>query len=119
MGQIDSFKRVLGIAGQESPIPETGIEVKEEVVKQVEPKPSVPTPKEKPIKRRATIPSGGKSTLAVSTGTREEMHLLSFWARRQGLTQGESSEDLLRFLITRFYKKYPDSKAFVEQMRLK
>lgn len=106
MGQIDSFKKVLGIAGQ-SVTGDAGIEVKEEKVPEVE-----------PVKNKAK-PTGGKSTLAVSSLTREEVHLLAFWARRQGLTHGETSEDFLQFVIKRFYKKHPESKAFVEQMRLK
>ncbi len=46
--------------------------------------------------------------------TREEIHVLSFWAQRQKLTDTASSEALLRVMLDTFYEKYPKSKRYVE-----
>jgi hypothetical protein len=107
MGQIDSFKKVLGITDQPNGSPATVAEVKEEKVqKPVEEKsrPRKTTAKEK----------RPRTTLAVSIQTREEIHVLSFWAQRQKLTDAASSETLLRIMLDTFYEKYPKAKKYVE-----
>ena len=107
MGQIDSFKKVLGITDQPNGSPATVAEVKEEKAqKPVEEKsrPRKTTAKEK----------RPRTTLAVSMQTREEIHVLSFWAHRQKLTAAASSEALLRVMLDTFYEKYPKAKKYVE-----
>ena len=107
MGQIDSFKKVLGITDQPSGSPATVVEVKEEKDKEQ----SVETsrPRKKPTKTQRQ-----RTTLAVSMPTREEIHVLSFWAQRQKLTDAASSEALLRVMLDTFYEKYPKAKKYVE-----
>lgn len=107
MGQIDSFKKVLGITDQPNGSPATVAEVKEEKVqKPVEEKsrPRKTTAKEK----------RPRTTLAVSMQTREELHVLSFWAQRHGITHTASSESLLRVMLDDFYEKHPKAKKYVD-----
>ena len=107
MGQIDSFKKVLGITDQPNGSPATVAEVKKEKVqKPVEEKsrPRKTTAKEK----------RPRTTLAVSMQTREEIHVLSFWAQRRKLTDTASSEALLRIMLDTFYERYPNAKKYVE-----
>ena len=107
MGQIDSFKKVLGITDQPNGSPATVAEVKEEKAqKPVEEKsrPRKTTAKEK----------RPRTTLAVSMQTREEIHVLSFWAQRRKLTDTASSEALLRIMLDTFYERYPKAKKYVE-----
>lgn len=112
MGQIDSFKRVLGVAGQKTAVINAGIEVKEEVQPEVAKpvSPSVSSPKNEKSTPRA------KSTVAVSKDTREQMRLLAFWAFRQGIIKGDTSEDLVLEMIKIFCKKHPEGKDFVQRM---
>lgn len=112
MGQIDSFKRVLGVAGQKTAGINAGIEVKEEVQPEVA-KPVSPSVSSQ-TKVKPTLK--GKSTLAVSRDTREHMRLLSFWAFRQGIIKGDTSEDLLQEMINLFCKKHTEGKDFVQRM---
>ena len=107
MGQIDSFKKVLGITDQPNGSPATVAEVKEEKVqKPVEEKsrPRKTTAKEK----------RPRTTLAVSMQTREEIHVLSFWAQRNWITHLASSESLLWVMLVDFYEKHPKAKKYVD-----
>lgn len=112
MGQIDSFKRVLGVAGQKTVGINAGIEVKEEVQPEVAKpvSPSVSSSKEKKPTPK------GKSTIAVSKDTREQMRLLAFWAFRQGIIKGDTSEDLVQEMMKLFYKMHTEGKDFVQRM---
>ena len=107
MGQIDSFKKVLGITDQPNGSPATVVEVKEEKV----PEQTVDTPRQRKKQAKA---QRQRTTLAVSMQTREEIHVLSFWAHRQKLTAAASSEALLRVMLDTFYEKYPKAKKYVE-----
>jgi hypothetical protein len=109
MGQIDSFKKVLGITDQSSGSPATVVEMKEEKVQ--EQTAEAPRPRKKQTKAQHQ-----RTTLAVSIQTREEIHVLSFWAQRQKLTDAASSESLLRIMLDIFYEKYPKAKRYVEYM---
>ena len=108
MGQIDSFKRVLGIAGQDEENPETGNEVKEEKPKAVRQKKDV-TPRKLP---KCT------SSVAVSREMHQELTRLKFWAYQNGVISEQATQAILRLALDCFYKKYPDGKAFVEQQTL-
>ena len=55
-----------------------------------------------------------RTTLAVSMQTREEIHVLSFWAQRHGITHLASSESLLRVMLDDFYEKHPKAKKYVD-----
>ena len=112
MGQIDSFKRVLGVAGQKTAGINAGIEVKEEVQPEVA-KP-VSHPVSSPQNEKST--PRAKSTVAVSKDTREQMRLLAFWAIRQGIIKGDTSEDLVQEMIKLFYKTHTEGKDFVQRM---
>ena len=105
MGQIDSFKKVLGITDQPNGSQSTVAEVKEEKEQTAE----TPRQRKKPTKAQRQ-----RTTLAVSMQTREEIHVLSFWAQRQKLTDTASSEALLRVVLDTFYEKYPKAKRYVE-----
>ncbi len=107
MGQIDSFKKVLGISDQPKESPATVVEVKEEKIQ--EQTAETPRPRKKQTKAQRQ-----RTTLAVSMQTREEIHVLSFWAQRQKLTETASSEALLRLMLDSFYEKYPKAKRYVE-----
>ena len=107
MGQIDSFKKVLGITDQPNGSPATVAEVKEEKVQEL----TVETPR---LRKKQTKDHRPRTTLAVSMPTREEIHVLSFWAQRQKLTATASSEALLRIMLDTFYEKYPKAKKYVE-----
>ena len=107
MGQIDSFKKVLGITDQPNGSPATVAEVKEEKVQ--EQIADTPRQRKKPTKAQRQ-----RTTLAVSMQTREEIHVLSFWAKRQGISQSASSESILQVLLDTFYEKYPKAKKFVD-----
>ncbi len=118
MGQIDSFKRVLGIAGQ-TVSSDAGIEMNSEVAQEPEHRqdetPAAAGKKVKKKKEEARI-RPGRSSLAVSAEMRDEFRLLAFWARREALISTPSSEELLHLMIQLFYKKYPEGKAFLERM---
>ena len=107
MGQIDSFKKVLGITDQPNGSPATVVEMKEEKVQEQ----TVDSPRQR---KKPTKAQRQRTTLAVSKQTREEIHVLSFWAQRQKLTDTASSEALLRVMLDTFYEKYPKSKRYVE-----
>ena len=107
MGQIDSFKKVLGITDQPNESPATVTGVKEEKVQDQ----TMDTPRQRNKQAKA---QRQRTTLAVSMQTREEIHVLSFWAQRQKLTTSASSEALLRILLDYFYEKYPKAKRYVE-----
>ena len=107
MGQIDSFKKVLGITDQSGGSPATVAEVKEEKVQEQ----TVEAPH---VRKKQAKGQRQRTTLAVSMQTREEIHVLSFWAQRQKLTDAASSEELLRVMLDTFYEKYPKAKRYVE-----
>ena len=107
MGQIDSFKKVLGITDQPSGLPATVVEVKEEKVQEQ----TVEAPR---VRKKQAKVQRQRTTLAVSIQTREEIHVLSFWAQRQKLTATASSEALLRIMLDTFYEKYPKAKKYVD-----
>ena len=109
MGQIDSFKKVLGITDQPNGLPAKVAEVKEEE----ESSQPVESPRPRKKSRKA---KNQRSTLAVTMQTREEIHVLSFWAQRQKLMDAASSEALLRVMINTFYEKYPKAKKYVDMM---
>ena len=97
MGQIDSFKRVLGVAGQKTGV-NAGIEVKEEI------KPETKRRKE-------------RSSLTVSPTLRKEIRLLSFWAAHKAIIREETAEALLQSMVQSFLKKYPEAREFVKEMK--
>ena len=107
MGQIDSFKRVLGIAGQDSPLPNTGIEVKEEI--------AATPPKVRQMKetRQKDLPKCS-ATVAVSKEMHQELTKLKFWAFQNGVISEQATQAILRLALDCFYKKYPEAKRFVE-----
>ena len=107
MGQIDSFKKVLGITDQPSGSPATVAEVKEEKIQEQ----TVEAPR---VRKKQAMVQRQRTTLGVSQPTREEIHVLSFWAHRQKLTAAASSEALLRVMLDTFYEKYPKAKKYVE-----
>lgn len=107
MGQIDSFKRVLGIAGQDSPLPNTGIEVKEEIA--VTP----PTVRQKKETRQKVLPKCS-ATVAVSKEMHQELTKIKFWAFQNGVISEQATQAILRLALDCFYKKYPEAKKFVE-----
>ena len=109
MGQIDSFKRVLGIAGQNNPLPDTGIEVKEEIM--VTPPKVVRQKKET---KQRTLPKCS-ATVAVSKEMHQELTILKFWAFQNGVISEQATQAILRLALDCFYKKYPEAKIFVEQ----
>ena len=109
MGQIDSFKKVLGITDRPNGSPATVAEVKEEKVQ--DQTVNAPRQRKKQVKAQHQ-----RTTLAVSMQTREEIHVLSFWAQRQKLIAAASSEALLRIMLDIFYEKYPKAKRYVEYM---
>ena len=108
MGQIDSFKRVLGVAGQTTS-GKAGIEVKEEIE----------MPEKKPKDSPAPIVRTEKkmSSLCVSEQTREEVRLLSHWAFKRGIIKGKTTEDLLRKILDDFKKKHPEVNNLINGMR--
>ena len=108
MGQIDSFKRVLGVAGQTTS-GKAGIEVKEEIE----------MPEKKPKDFPAPIVRTEKkmSSLCVSEQTREEVRLLSHWAFKRGIIKGKTTEDLLRKILDDFKKKHPEVNNLINGMR--
>ena len=107
MGQIDSFKRVLGIAGQDSPLPNTGIEVKEEIA--VTP----PTVRQKKETRQKVLPKCS-ATVAVSKEMHQELTKIKFWAFQNGVISEQATQAILRLALDCFYKKYPEAKKFVK-----
>ena len=107
MGQIDSFKRVLGVAGQTT-AGKAGIEVKEEIALQEKEYNVSPAPKSKASRKM--------SSLCVSEQTREEVRLLTIWAFKRGLIKGKSTEVLVRKMLESFYKKHPEAKTVINGM---
>lgn len=107
MGQIDSFKRVLGVAGQTTS-GKAGIEVKEEIEVQEKKHQDFPVHKEKTERKM--------SSLCVSEQTREEVRLLSHWAFKRGIIKGKSTEELVKKMLEAFYKKHPDAKTVINGM---
>ena len=107
MGQIDSFKKVLGITDQPNGSPATVVEMKEEKVQEQ----TVDSPRQR---KKPTKAQRQRTTLAVSMQTREEIHVLSFWAQRHGITHTASSESLLRVMLDDFYEKHPKAKNYVD-----
>lgn len=108
MGQIDSFKRVLGVAGQTTS-GKAGIEVKEEIEVQEKKHQDFPVHKEKTERKM--------SSLCVSEQTREEVRLLSHWAFKRGIIKGKTTEDLLRKILDDFKKKHPEVNNLINGMR--
>ena len=108
MGQIDSFKRVLGVAGQTTS-GKAGIEVKEEIEVQEKKHQDFPVHKEKTERKI--------SSLCVSEQTREEVRLLSHWAFKRGIIKGKTTEDLLRKILDDFKKKHPEVNNLIDGMR--
>lgn len=108
MGQIDSFKRVLGVAGQTTS-GKAGIEVKEEIEVQEKKHQDFPVHKEKTERKM--------SSLCVSEQTREEVRLLSHWAFKRGIIKGKTTEDLLRKILDDFKKKHPEVNNLIDGMR--
>ena len=108
MGQIDSFKRVLGVAGQTTS-GKAGIEVKEEIEVQEKKHQDFPVQKEKTERKM--------SSLCVSEQTREEVRLLSHWAFKRGIIKGKTTEDLLRKILDDFKKKHPEVNNLINGMR--
>ena len=98
MGQIDSFKKVLGLTDQPTQIPEPEPVVKEEKAKVVKPR-----QREKP-KRKLT------ATLAVSADTRSRVKDLMYWARSEELITEATDEDVLLLMLDCVLEKYPKSK---------
>lgn len=107
MGQIDSFKRVLGVAGQTTS-GKAGIEVKEEIEVQEKRQKDSPIPRVKTERKM--------SSLCVSEQTREEVRLLSHWAFKRGIIKGKSTEELVKKMLEAFYKKHPDAKTVINGM---
>ena len=107
MGQIDSFKRVLGIAGQNPMTDGAGIEVKEES--------STPESKSVIKKKGKPLPKC-EATVAVSREMHRELTKLKFWAHQNGVISENATQAILRLALDCFYKKYPAGKAFVENM---
>lgn len=99
MGQIDSFKRVLGVAGQKTDGINAGIEVKEEL----------PVPEKKSRRDK-------RSSLTVSPEIRRQIRLLSLWAAHKGVIKEETAEALLRSMIQSFLKKHTEAQAFLNEM---
>ena len=108
MGQIDSFKRVLGIAGDNASVPGAGIEVKEEITAT---QPKV-VRQQKETKPKA-LPKCS-STVAVSREMHQELTKLKFWAFQSGIIADQATQGILRLALDCFYKKYPEAKKFVE-----
>ena len=108
MGQIDSFKRVLGVAGQTTS-GKAGMEVKEEIEVQEKKHQDFPVHKEKTERKM--------SSLCVSEQTREEVRLLSHWAFKRGIIKGKTTEDLLRKILDDFKKKHPEVNNLIDGMR--
>ena len=112
MGQIESFKKVLGITDQPVRTPDNEDEVKEENI-EVAPKRSTSTNKnlkKDKVKKRGPA----DTTLAVDASTREQVRDLAFWARKQGLIQENTSLEVIHLLMDCFFEKYPKAKTFVE-----
>ena len=98
MGQIDSFKKVLGLTDQPEPL--SSDDGKKE---------------EKPrVARRPGMAVKGKkkltATLAVSADTRSEIRNLMYWARSEGLIRDATSEDILRLMLDCALERYPKAK---------
>ena len=100
MGQIDSFKKVLGLTDQPTQLPtENG--VKEENTVKTRPE------KKKKVERKLG------ATLAVSADTRSAIRNLMYWARSEGLIKEATSEDVLLFMLDSTLEKYPKCKRIV------
>ena len=101
MGQIDSFKKVLGLTDQPTQLPtEDGLKEENPVV----PKPAW---KKRPSVRKLT------ATLAVSADTRLAIRNLMYWARSEGIILDATSEDVLLFMLDCALEKYPKAKKAV------
>lgn len=106
MGQIDSFKKVLGITDQLTSSPQRAIvedEVKEE-------KPKAARPRKKPVQPRKLT-----ATLAVSADTRSKIRDLMYWARAEGLIEEATSENVLLLMLDCTLEKYPKTKKVKSQ----
>mgnify|MGYP006872997294 FL=1 len=98
MGQIDSFKKVLGLTDQPEPLPSDDGKKEE--------KPRV-------ARRPGNAAKGKKkltATLAVSADTRSEIRNLMYWARSEGLIRDATSEDILLLMLDCALEKYPKAK---------
>ena len=100
MGQIDSFKKVLGLTDQPAQNPTDAV-MKEE-------KPKVTKhPRKDKGKRKLT------ATLAVSADTRSAIRNLMYWARSEGLIKDATSEDVLLFMLDSTLEMHPKCKRIV------
>lgn len=103
MGQIDSFKKVLGLTDQPTQIPEP-----EPVVKEEKPKAARASRPKKDKQKRAV-------TLAVGEETRSEVRNLMYWARSEGLIREATSDEVIRFMLEMALEKYPKARKAVKQ----
>ena len=112
MGQIESFKKVLGITDQPVRTPDNELEVKEEKMEAAQERAA--QVKKKLMKERVKKRGPADTTLAVDASTREQVRDLAFWARKQGLIQEDTSLEVIHLLMDCFFEKYPKAKTFVE-----
>ena len=101
MGQIDSFKKVLGLTEQPTQLP-TDVVMNEE-------KPKVTKPSRKDRGKRKLT-----ATLAVSADTRSAIRNLMYWARSEGLIKEATSEDVLLLMLDCTLEKYPKAKKITK-----
>ena len=103
MGQIDSFKKVLGLTDQPTQIPE-----QEPVVKEEKPK-AVRASRQKQGKQKRAV------TLAVGEDTRSELRNYMYWARSEGLIRQATSDEVIRFMLEMALEKYPKARKAVKK----
>ena len=103
MGQIDSFKKVLGLTDQPTQIPEP-----ETVVKEEKPKVVRSSRRKQGTKKRAV-------TLAVAEETRSELRNFMYWSRSEGLIREATSDEVIRFMLELALEKYPKAKKAVKK----
>ena len=103
MGQIDSFKKVLGLTDQPTQIPEP-----EPVVKEEKPKVVRASRWKQDTQKKAV-------TMAVGVDTRSEVRNLMYWARSEGLIREATSDEVIRFLLEMALEKYPKAKKAVKK----
>ena len=101
MGQIDSFKKVLGLIDQPTQIPKQELVAKEEKSKVAR------ASKQKKDRQKRAV------TLAVGEDTRSELRNYMYWARSEGLIREATSDEVIRFMLEMALEKYPKAKKAV------
>ena len=102
MGQIDSFKKVLGVKPATEGV-KNGVTDGAPIRKPV---------KTTVVKEEKNEKKGKTFAISVSESMHTEIDDVKYWAGRNGVIEQRTANSLLRLLLDLFYDAYPDARKF-------